>query len=138
MRAGRSLKPFRRPWLWSVLWMLAVATVVVASLLPPKDVPGMASIDDKLMHFVGYFALMAGAVQLFARKSSWVAMAVLLALLGIGMEWLQADMHVGRTAERADALANTLGVLAGFGIGFTPLGDLLLRIDGGRRENSGR
>ena len=41
-------------------------------------------------------------------------------------------MHVGRTADRADALANTLGVLAGFTTGFMPSRDLLLRIDGKR------
>ena len=132
MRWGRSLKAFRRPLLWSSLWMLAVSLVVAGSLLPPGDLPSQPMSNDKLMHFLGYFVLMAGAVQLYARRTSWVAMAVLLALLGVGLEWLQAWMHVGRTAERADALANTLGVLAGLTTGFTPLRDLLLRLDGGR------
>lgn len=131
-RAGRSLKAFRRPWLWAASWMLAVAAVVAASLLPPGDLPAAPMANDKLMHFLGYFLLMAGAVQLYRRKLSWVAVAVTLASLGIGLEWLQAAMHVGRTAERADALANTLGVLAGFSTGFTPLRDLLLKLDGGR------
>ena len=128
---GRSLKPFRRPGLWAGLWISAVALVVAGSLLPPGDLPGAPLANDKLMHFLGYFMLMAGAVQLHARRLSWVAMAVLLCLLGVGLEWLQAWMHVGRTAERADALANTLGVIAGFGTGFTPLRDLLLEFDGG-------
>ena len=132
IRAGRSLKPFRHPWRWATLWMLGVAAVVVGSLLPPGDLPAAPMANDKLMHFLGYFLLMAGAVQLYRRKLSWVAMAVTLASLGIGLEWLQAAMHVGRTAERADALANTLGVLAGFSTGFTPLRDLLLKLDGGR------
>ncbi len=112
--------------------MLAVAVVVAGSLLPPGDLPAAPMANDKLIHFLGYFLLMAGAVQLYRRKLSWVAMAVTLASLGIGLEWLQAAMHVGRTAERADALANTLGVLAGFSTGFTPLRDLLLKLDGGR------
>ena len=132
MRWGRSFKPFRRPLLWSSAWILAVAAVVAGSLLPPGDLPSQPMANDKLMHFLGYFVLMGGAVQLYARRASWVAMAVLLALLGVGLEWLQAWMHVGRTAERADALANTLGVLAGFTTGFTPLRDGLLRLDGGR------
>ena len=132
MRWGCTLKPFRRPFLWSALWMLAIAAVVVGSLLPPADLPARALGNDKVMHFLGYFVLMAGAVQLYARRSSWVTMAVLLALMGVGLEWLQAWMHVGRTADRADALANTLGVLAGFTTGFMPSRDLLLRIDGKR------
>lgn len=132
MRVGRSLKAFRRPWLWSALWMLGVAAVVAGSLLPPGDLPSAPMTHDKLLHFSGYFVLMAGAVQLYARRASWVAMALLLCGLGIGLEWLQAWMHVGRSAERADALANTLGVLGGFTTGFTPLRDLLLKLDGGR------
>ena len=32
-RIGRSLKPFRHPLLWSGLWCIAVATIVVFSLL---------------------------------------------------------------------------------------------------------
>ena len=131
-RVGRSLKAFRHPLLWATLWVLAVAAVISGSLLPPGDLPAEPVANDKLMHFLAYFMLMAGAVQLYARKRSWVAMAVMLAGLGIGLEWLQAAMHVGRTAERADALANTLGVLAGFTTGFTPMRDLLLKLDGGR------
>lgn len=132
MRWRRSLKPFRRVGLWLALWMLAIALVVIGSLLPPADLPVRAIGNDKAMHILGYFALMAGAVQLFARRSAWMAMAALLVLLGIGLEGLQAAMHVGRTADRADVLANSLGVLAGFATGFTPLRDLLLRLDGGR------
>lgn len=132
MRWGRSLKPFRHPLWWSMMWMLAVALVVAGSLLPPGDLPAQPMANDKLMHFLGYFVLMAGAVQLYARRVSWIWIALLLVLLGIGLEWLQAWMHVGRTADRADALANTLGVLAGFTTGFTPLREVLLRLDGGR------
>ncbi len=132
MRLGRSLKPFRHPMMWATAWMLMVAAVVAGSLLPPGDLPAQAMGNDKVMHFLGYFVLMAGAVQLYARRASWVTMAVLLVFLGIGLEWLQAWMHVGRTADRTDALANTLGVLGGFTTGFTPLRDVLLRFDGRR------
>ena len=41
-------------------------------------------------------------------------------------------MKLGRMLDRADALANTLGVLIGLATAFTPLRDLLLRLDGGR------
>jgi VanZ family protein len=127
-RAGRSLKPFRRPWLWAGLWMLAIAVVVVASLVPGKDLPPLP-VSDKTEHFIAYAALSAGAVQLFARRLSWGFVCVLLVLLGIGLEFLQAKMALGRMLDRYDALANTLGVLIGLATAFTPLRDVLLRID---------
>ena len=127
-RRGRSLKPFKRPWLWAGLWMLAIAAVVIGSLLPSQDLPSV-DVDDKLQHFVAYAALSAGAVQLFARRLSWCFVCVLLVLMGIGLEVLQAQMALGRMLDRNDALANTIGVLIGLATAFTPLRDVLLRFD---------
>ena len=127
-RFGRSFKPFKRPWLWSGLWMLAIAGVVVGSLLPSSDLPSV-KVNDKVEHFVAYALLSAGAVQLFARRLSWGFVCVLLVLMGIGLEFLQAKMALGRMLDRQDALANTLGVLVGLATAFTPLRDALLRID---------
>jgi len=128
-RFGRSLKPFRRPLLWAGLWVLAVAVVVVASLVPVSGLPEVPKNFDKVEHFVAYAALAAGAVQLFARRLSWGFVCVLLVLMGIGLEHLQAQMALGRMLDRVDALANTVGVLAGLATAFTPWRDALLRID---------
>lgn len=128
-RLGRSLKPFRRPLLWAALWMLAIAVVVVASLMPVSGLPDVPKNFDKIEHFVAYAALSAGAVQLFARRLSWGFVCVLLVLMGIGLEHLQAQMALGRMLDRVDALANTLGVLAGLATAFTPWRDALLRFD---------
>ena len=125
---GRSLKPFRRPWLWAGLWMLAIALVVIGSLLPGKDLPPLP-VSDKFEHFAAYALLSAGAVQLFARRLSWAFICLLLVLMGIGLEYLQASMKLGRMLDRNDALANTLGVLIGLATAFTPLRDFLLRFD---------
>ena len=127
-RMGRSLKPFKRPLLWSGLWVLAISAVVIGSLMPSQDLPSVG-VDDKLQHFVGYAVLSAGAVQLFARRLSWGFVCVLLVLMGIGLELLQAQMGLGRMLDRNDALANTIGVLIGLATAFTPLRDALLWLD---------
>lgn len=127
-RFGRSLKPFRRPWLWCGLWSAAIAAVVVASLVPA---PAMAVPPgtDKVEHFLAYFVLAAAAVQLFARRLSLLSACVALALLGVGLEYLQGSMAMGRAMDARDALANTLGVMAGLATLFTPWRDALLRLD---------
>ena len=127
-RFGRSLKPFRRPWLWAGLWVLAITLVVIGSLMPASGLPDL-KVSDKLEHFVAYALLSAGAVQLFANRLSWGFVCVLLLLMGIGLESLQAQMGLGRMLDRADAFANTIGVLIGLATAFTPLRDALLRLD---------
>ncbi|MDE2407501.1 MAG: VanZ family protein [Xanthomonadaceae bacterium] len=110
------------------LWVMAIAIVVITSLVPGKDLP-QVGMNDKLEHFTAYGLLSASAVQLFARRLSWGFVCVLLVLMGIGLELLQGAMGMGRTMDSHDALANAMGVLMGLGIAFTPLRDLLLWID---------
>ncbi len=128
-RFGASLKPFRRPWLWAMLWSAAVATVVVFSLLPASSLQSLPGANDKLEHFLSYAVLAAGAVQLYPRWRSLASVGFFLVLLGIGLEYAQGEMHEGRTMDRYDAMANTLGVIAGLGTRLTPWRDLLLRWD---------
>ena len=127
-RFGRSLKPFHYPRAWMALWMLAIAIVVAGELLPGKDLPAL-SISDKSEHFIAYALLSASAVQLFARRLSWAFVCLLLVLMGIALEFLQGSMGLGRSMDRYDALANTIGVLIGLATAFTPLRDVLLRVD---------
>lgn len=129
-RLGRSLKPFRRPWLWAGLWSLGIAAVVVASLLPAPDLPNL-HVGDKAEHFTAYALLAAGAVQLYARLS-WLSVCIALALLGIALEFAQGALTTTRTMDAADALANSLGVLAGLATSLTPWRDTLLRHEPGR------
>ncbi|MDO5505065.1 MAG: VanZ family protein [Pseudoxanthomonas suwonensis] len=124
-RPGRSFKPLRWPWLWAGLWAAAIAAVVIGSMLPASDLQSLPSVNDKLLHFLGYFALAAGAVQLFARRSALLVACVAIGLLGIGLEWAQGAFASGRQMDPSDAVANCVGVLAGLATQFTPLRDAL-------------
>jgi len=128
-RFGRSFKPLRHPRLWSGLWIAAIAIVVVLSLAPSVPMPDVPD-GDKLGHFLAYFALAASAVQLYARWPALLGAGIGLVLLGIGLEYAQGALTDTRMQDPADALANTLGVIAGLATRLTPMRDLLLRLDG--------
>jgi VanZ family protein len=126
-----ALKPLRRPRLWLGLWCVAIAAVIVGSLLPATDLPPVPAGADKLEHFAGYGALAALAVQLFATRAALVRAGLGLAALGIVLEVLQSVLTVTRMMDGWDALANCLGVLAGLATVLAPWRDLLLRLDRG-------
>lgn len=124
-----ALKPLRHPRAWLLLWLLAITVVVVLSLGPPLALPQAPKNTDKIEHALGYFLLAFSAVQLFASRRSLVLAGLGLVLLGVGLEWAQGAFTADRMPDPLDALANTLGVLAGLATSLTPLRDLLLRIE---------
>ena len=127
-----ALKPLRRPRLWLWLWCVAIAAVIVGSLLPATDLPPVPAGADKLEHFAGYGVLAAIAVQLFATRAALWRAGVGLAALGIVLEILQSVLTSTRMMDGWDALANSLGVLMGLATALTPLRDLLLRLERNR------
>ncbi|NYF36464.1 VanZ family protein [Stenotrophomonas sp. JAI102] len=123
------MKPLRWPRFWLALWWLAVLGTLVVCLIPPPSIP-LPENSDKVEHFLAYFLLAASAVQIYRRRAALVWAAVGLVALGIGIEFAQGALTVNRLADPMDALANSVGVLAGMAIVFTPLRDLLLRLRG--------
>ncbi len=123
-----ALKPLRHSRLWLGLWGLAVASVIVASLVPASELPQVPDGGDKVEHFLAYFLLAAAAVQLFATRAMLLGSAVGLVMLGIGLEIAQGVFTSTRQMDPHDALANTLGVIGGMATALTPMRDGLLRV----------
>lgn len=122
------IKPLRWPWFWLGLWCTAVLAVVVLCLMPVPALPQLPRNSDKVEHFLAYFVLAASAVQLWADRRALLRVALGLIALGIGIEIAQGTLTDVRSADPMDAVANSVGVLAGMAIALTPLRDILLRL----------
>ncbi|HEY5971577.1 MAG TPA: VanZ family protein [Pseudoxanthomonas sp.] len=129
VNARNLLKPFRRPKLWSGIWLLAVFLVIALSLLPAPSLSTLPTGSDKIEHFLAYFLLAAGVVQLFAARSAMLFACTALVVLGVGLEFAQGMLTSTRSQDPFDALANALGVLSGFATTLTSWRDLLLRLE---------
>lgn len=116
--------------MWLGLWLLAIAAVIVLSLLPPPPLPMQVPRHfDKLEHLLAYALLAAGAVLLFARRRTQGWLAAGLLALGVALEFAQSLLTQTRVADPADVAANAAGVAIGLLLSFTPLADGLQRFD---------
>ena len=110
---------------WLGLWWCAVLAVIAVCLLPPPPLPGLPQNSDKLEHFLAYFILAGSGVQLWQGGRALVVLGIGLIALGLGIEFAQGALTAERVADPLDAVANTIGVLAGLSLAATPLGRLL-------------
>jgi VanZ family protein len=110
----------RLAWLWWLLGWGFVALTVNDSLEthPPSL---FQLLSDKVLHFLGYFALAMWFAGVTRVRRYPVVGALLIALGGV-LEILQAAMSNGRQAEWNDLLADTLGVIAALGLAYAGLG----------------
>lgn len=129
MSATGMLKPLRFPRLWLGLWWLAIAMTLVVCLVPPPPL-ALPQNSDKVEHFLAYFLLASAAVQIYRTRVALLCAGAGLVLLGVGIEFLQGALTTDRMADPMDALANSVGVVAGMATALTPLRDLLLRLRG--------
>ncbi|WP_349656990.1 VanZ family protein [Xanthomonas sp. 10-10] len=125
----QTLRPFHRPRLWVGLWIAAIVVVIAVCLGPPPEIPELPDNSDKAEHFLTFALLCWGAVQLFATHRAQAVAAIGLVALGIGIEIAQGALTTNRSADPYDALADTLGIVAGLCLAWTPLRFVMLRID---------
>ena len=123
------LKPLRRARLWLGLWWCGVAAVVLCSLVPAFLLPEVPAGGDKIEHFSAYALLAAAAVQLFTARHAVARAGTGLVALGIALEIAQGLFTTTRQMDVQDALANTLGVVAGLLTVLAPWRDALLHVD---------
>lgn len=82
--------------------------VAVLSLMPSSSLPDVSH-NDKVAHFIAYFALsFSFGIGLPRVKPVWVIIA--LALFGVGIEMAQFSMGYGRSLSFMDMLANLGGI----------------------------
>jgi VanZ family protein len=95
-----------------------VGCIAALSLLPPNDLPKIELFRgaDKMIHFMMYFifsVLFCWALKTELNYSRILFIVLVTVGWGILMEFLQLDMHMGRSFSWFDALANTIGVAFG-------------------------
>jgi VanZ family protein len=116
----------RRIWLaFGWLWVIAVFYLSLAHNPPtPMLFEGL----DKLEHALAYCILMLWFSQLHPGHKARIRLILLFTAMGIGIEYLQG-MSGYRYFEYADMLANTIGVLAGWGLAQTRMGQLFVILE---------
>ena len=102
-----------------ILIVLIYAGCIAAlSLLPPRDLPQVPLFNgaDKVIHFMMYFLFSILFCWALKTELNYPGLFFIISVTvgwGILMEYLQLDMHIGRSFSWYDILANSLGVLSG-------------------------
>ncbi len=117
---------YRRIWLAGG-WLL-IGLVVYLSLTPHPPDPLPFSGGDKLEHAFAYASLSLWFCQIYLQVRQRVAVLAALIALGAMMEVLQG-LSGYRVFEYADMLANSVGVLIGWGLAHTLLGRLFILVE---------
>lgn len=105
--------PLTRPWRRGAagLWGIAILSVIFLSVHPWIGPPGGAH-ADKLSHFLAYWVLASLPFFVFSRHRAALAGALAMIILGLTLEGIQSLLPT-RHGSLLDALANSLGVMAG-------------------------
>jgi VanZ family protein len=113
---------------WLALGWLWVATVSYLSLMPHPPEPVSFDGVDKLEHALAYTLLMLWFCQIVVAKRARILLFIAFVVMGVAIEILQG-LSGYRYFEYADMLANTTGVLIGFGLAYTQMGCVLMKLE---------
>jgi VanZ family protein len=114
--------------IWLVLGWLWVVVVFYVSLMPNPPEPASFDGVDKLEHALAYTLLMLWFCQILVAKNARILLFMAFVVMGVGIEILQGFSGY-RYFEYADILANTTGVLIGFGLAHTQMGCILMKLE---------
>jgi VanZ family protein len=115
--------PLKLKFLWLSIGYLMVLFVIYSSLTS-SPVTMDVKFSDKILHVVGYFALMSWFMLIYHSRKIRYLLVMLFISMGIGLEFLQ-DLGGVRYFEVRDMLANTTGVLLAWLLVKTPFPGLL-------------
>ncbi len=111
----------KKVWLTiGFFWIAVVFYLSLGNVSGPVDIIGI----DKLYHLITYCFLSIWFLQVSKKTSYVVSVVLFFILMGVGLEFLQA-LTPHRMFEYYDMIANTIGVLIGYGLSFTILGNVL-------------
>ncbi len=101
-----------------ILVILYVGCIVALSLLPPQDFPKLPVFEgfDKVVHFMMYFILSLLLSWAVKAEQKYMRLFLIIPVTigwGIFMEIMQYEMHLGRSFDFYDILANSTGVGVG-------------------------
>lgn len=116
-----------RPF-WVSIFVLLILFVIVASMLPAYDLPDMETNRDKVLHFIGYCGITGFVASIFRGRIVLVIALGLIALGGL-IEIAQSTLTTTRSGDWIDFGVDAAGVLVGYLLALTPLGNLVLWVD---------
>jgi VanZ family protein len=96
---------------WYVIGFGLTLVVVVASLVPSRELPHLV-VSDKVEHFTAYFGLAVWFGGLLVPRR-YLPLGLVLLALGGGIEIAQGLMGWGREADWRDFYADAAGAMAG-------------------------
>jgi VanZ family protein len=113
---------------WLALGWVWVALVFYLSLMPHPPQPLTFDGVDKLEHALAYASLMLWFCQAIVLPRPRIYLMGAFVVMGVGIEILQG-MGGFRYFEYTDMLANSTGVLIGWGLAHTRMGRVLLSLE---------